>query len=254
MAVQLFAKTAGRPLISAHRGFSAKAPENTLAALEAALEAGADVAEVDLRMTRDGHLVLMHDRSVDRTTGGRGRVSDLTLDEVRRLDAGAWFAPEFAGVAVPTLEEALRWSKGRLGFLLELKNYPERQTAFLSQVIRTIEQCAAEDFVLVAGFDHVTLAEVKARRPTWPLEMIYHCRLADPAHAARACGAALASLEPEFCLPSDVEALHGAGVAVLTTVLSLEHGRELSKMGVDFFESDDVELAVGAARAAGGGG
>ncbi len=249
MAVPLFAKAAGRPLISAHRGFSAAAPENTIRALEAALAAGADVAEVDLRMTRDGQLVLMHDRSVDRTTDGRGRVSELSLDEIRGLDAGAWFKPEFAGARVPTLEEALRWSAGRLGFLLELKEYPERQPAFVDQLIATIEGCAAEGFVLVAGFDHVTLAEVKRRRPSWPIEMIYHCRLADPAHAARACGAALASLEPEFCLPWDVEVLHAAGIAVLTTVLSVEHGRELSRMGVDFFESDDVRLAVEAARA-----
>ena len=117
-------------------------------------------------------------------------------------------------------------------------------------MVATVEACAAQGFVLIAGFDHVTLTEVKRLRPSWPLEMIYHCRLADPAHAARACGAALASLEPEFCLPSDVEALHGAGVAVLTTVLSIEHGRELFQMGVDFFESDDVGLAVEAARAA----
>jgi glycerophosphoryl diester phosphodiesterase len=253
MTLELFAQAAGRPLVSAHRGASAAAPENTLLALEAALAAGADVAEVDLRMTRDGHLVLMHDRSVDRTTDGRGRVSELTLAEIRRLDAGAWFKPEFAGVRVPTLEEALRWSAGRLGFLLELKIYPERQPAFLDQVIAEIEACAAEEFVLVAGFDHVMLAEVKARRPSWPLEMIYHCRLVDPAHAARACGAALASLEPQFCLPSDVAALHGAGVAVLTTVLSLDHGCELHRMGVDFFEADDVDLAVAAARAAAAG-
>jgi glycerophosphoryl diester phosphodiesterase len=252
MSVPLFAQAAGRPLISAHRGFSAKAPENTIAALEAALAAGADVAEVDLRMTRDGHLVLMHDRLVDRTSDGQGPVSELALDEIQRLDAGSWFRPEFAGTCVPTLEEALRWSAGRLGFLLELKNYPERQSAFVDQVVATIEACAAQGFVLIAGFDHVTLAEVKHLRPSWPLEMIYHCRLADPAHAARACGAALASLEPEFCLPSDVEALHAAGVAVLTTVLSVEHGRGLFRMGVDFFESDDVRLAVEAARAATG--
>jgi glycerophosphoryl diester phosphodiesterase len=250
MAVLLFAKAAGRPLVSAHRGSSAVAPENTIAALEAALTAGADVAEVDLRMTRDGHLVLIHDRRVERTTDGQGRVSELSLDEIRRLDAGAWFGPEFAGEAVPTLEDALRWSAGRLGFLLELKDYPERQPSFVDQVIATIEACAAQESVLVASFDHVTLVEVKRRRPSWPVEMIYHCRLADPTHAARACGAALASLEPEFCLPSDVEALHGAGVAVLSTVLSLEHGRELHSMGVDYFEADDARLAVEAARAA----
>ena len=102
------------PFISAHRGHSAKAPENTLPALEAALMSGAHVAEIDVKLTKDGHLVLMHDDEVDRTTDGEGPVWELTLDEIGKLDAGRWFDRKYARTKVPTLDEVLAWSKGRV--------------------------------------------------------------------------------------------------------------------------------------------
>lgn len=246
MPVELLAARAGRPLISAHRGFCAVAPENTLAALEAARRVGATVAEIDAQLTRDGHVVLMHDRRVDRTTNGSGLVKDHTLAELRFLDAGAWFDPRFAGERVPTLAEVLDWSQGRLGLLIELKNYPYREMPLVDRAIEIIEARHAEEFVVLAGFDHVMLADVHRRRPSWPLEMIVHCRLADPAHAARACGAVLASLEPQFCLESDIAALHAAGVAVLTTLLSPAHAPELLGWGLDVFESDDAGMVASA--------
>ena len=89
------------PFISAHRGYSAAAPENTIAALEAARLAGATVAEIDVRLCRDGELVLMHDATIDRTTDGSGPVGALSLAELRRLDAGSWFDRKFAGTPVP---------------------------------------------------------------------------------------------------------------------------------------------------------
>jgi glycerophosphoryl diester phosphodiesterase len=91
----------------AHRGYSAVAPENTLPALAAAVLAGATMIEFDVRTTADGVPVVIHDRTVDRTTGGAGNVWDLTVAQVRRLDAGSWFSPAFAGVAVPLLSEVL---------------------------------------------------------------------------------------------------------------------------------------------------
>lgn len=96
-----------------HRGTVHLAPENTLAAFRKAIELGLDLIEIDVRETRDGHLVIMHDATVDRTTNGKGRVADLTLEEIKRLDAGSWFSPKFAGERVPTLEEALDLMKGR---------------------------------------------------------------------------------------------------------------------------------------------
>lgn len=91
----------------AHRGYSSVAPENTLPALAAAVRAGATFVEFDVRTTADGVPVVIHDRTVDRTTGGTGNVWDLPLAEVRSLDAGSWFSPAYAGVRVPLLTEAL---------------------------------------------------------------------------------------------------------------------------------------------------
>jgi hypothetical protein len=92
------------------------------------------------------------------------------------------------------------------------------------------------------------LTEIHRRHRSWPLEMILPCRLTDPVHAARAAGATLLSLEPEFIVASDLDAIHDAGLSVLTTVLSTDHARDLFAMGVDFFESDDVELACNTLR------
>lgn len=96
--------------IASHRGGGATAPENTLPAIDAALTQGFEYVEVDVALTADRHAVLMHDATVDRTTDGSGRISDLTLADVRTLDAGSWFSAEFAGTRVPTLAEfAISW-------------------------------------------------------------------------------------------------------------------------------------------------
>ena len=93
--------------IASHRGGGATAPENTLPAITAALAGGFDYVEVDVALTADRQPVLMHDATVDRTTDGHGRLAALTLAEVRALDAGSWFDPDFAGTQVPTLAEFL---------------------------------------------------------------------------------------------------------------------------------------------------
>jgi glycerophosphoryl diester phosphodiesterase len=180
-------------------------------------------------------------------------ISALTLAEIRTLDAGRWFERKFAGTRVPVLDEVLAWSRGRLGILVELKNCPERDPKFIDEVIAAIERQSATDFAIPASFDHPTLAEIHRRRPSWTLEMIVPCRLVDTVHAARAAGSRLVSLEPEYTVKSDVQEMHAAQLSVLTPLQSIEHGRELYDMGVDFFESDDVQLARAALRALGRG-
>lgn len=105
----------------AHRGASAYAPENTRASFHLGLRLGADGLETDLRFTRDGEVVLLHDERVDRTTDGHGPVAELSLAEVRALDAGSWFSPEFAGERILTLAEFLDEFGGRTHLALELK-------------------------------------------------------------------------------------------------------------------------------------
>jgi glycerophosphoryl diester phosphodiesterase len=161
----------------AHRGYSAVAPENTLPALASAVLAGATFVEFDVRTTADGVPVVIHDRTVDRTTGGTGYVWDLTLDEIRALDAGSWFSPAYAGLRVPLLSEALDLlAPADAGtpptvaapadppqLLLEIKRPADRE-----QVKRILAQVAERDLLdrtVVQSFDPDVLALVRDTLP-----------------------------------------------------------------------------------------
>ena len=139
-------------VVIAHRGEHLRHTENTLPAFQAAIEAGADFFECDVRTTSDGHLVLMHDRSADRTTNGKGRISDLTFDQVRSLRAGE--------SAVPTFEEALRLAKGRIGVYVDYKE------AAPDAIAAAIDSADMGEHVVIYG-DPDRLKEIHRSRPEW---------------------------------------------------------------------------------------
>ena len=112
-----------RPILFAHRGDLAHAPENTLPAFEQALQKGADGVELDAKLTADGHVIVIHDSSVDRTTDGKGRVASFTLEAIRKLDAGKWFDQKFADIKVPLLEEVFETVGKDKMINIELTNY-----------------------------------------------------------------------------------------------------------------------------------
>jgi glycerophosphoryl diester phosphodiesterase len=136
--------------IIAHRGFSAVAPENTLSAMERALEAGADAVEFDLHVARCGTPVLFHDDTLDRTTRGTGLLQEHTFDELRQMDAGGWFAPAFSGEPVPSLEQALACLKGRVGRVYaEVKAW--REMGDIDRIVRIVQDAdLAYDTVFIA--------------------------------------------------------------------------------------------------------
>jgi glycerophosphoryl diester phosphodiesterase len=145
--------TRRRPLVIAHRGESTHAPEQTLAAYRRAVELGAEMIEADVRRTRDRRLVMLHDADVARTTDGSGPVAALTLEEVRRLDAGGWFAPEFAGERVPTLDELFELADDAgIALCLEVK---EHELAL--EVARLIAARGRLSIDVLASFDHEAL-------------------------------------------------------------------------------------------------
>lgn len=134
---------AGATEACAHRGDVSNAPENTIPALRSAVSNGAGMIEFDVQLSKDGHLVLMHDATVNRTTDGEGKVSDLLFAELRALDAGSWFAPSFAGTQIPTLVEALYAIDESVLCNVHLKNSPGVAEA-AANVIRElgrIDQC-----------------------------------------------------------------------------------------------------------------
>jgi glycerophosphoryl diester phosphodiesterase len=147
MLLPLFLAAAQLVVIS-HRGEHLAHPENTLPAFQAAIDAGADYFELDVRTTADKRLVLMHDGTVDRTTNGKGKVRDLTFDQIRALDAGAKAGPEFAGTKVPTFEEALTLAHGKIGVYVDCKELAP------ADLVAALEKADMLDKVVIYGGAH----------------------------------------------------------------------------------------------------
>lgn len=137
--------TPGKIVVISHRGEHLHHPENTLAAFRAAADAGADYIELDVRTTSDGKLILMHDRTLDRTTNGTGDVKDHTFDEIRSLDAGRKLSPTFAGTKVPTFDEALDFARNRINVYVDTKD------ADPQQLTDTIVRHSMQDHVVIYG-------------------------------------------------------------------------------------------------------
>ena len=127
------------PTVIAHRGFSGIAPENTLPALQLAIDSGADMVEFDVRTTKDDQLVVIHDATVERTTNGTGYVSQYTLPELQTLDAGTWFSQAFSGTQVPSLKEVLRLCNGSVYMNIEIKT-DEQSTEALDRLVNTVSE------------------------------------------------------------------------------------------------------------------
>lgn len=158
------------PRIIGHRGACAYAPENTLASIRKAAAQGARWVEFDVRLTREGDLVLMHDDNVKRTTNGRGRVLDLTLVELGALDAGAWFGGDFAGERVPTLVETIALlAELGLGANIEIKTGKSEARATaeaLARILAAHWRAAAPP--LISSFEVPALEAMQAIAPHWP--------------------------------------------------------------------------------------
>ncbi|CAN5758235.1 glycerophosphodiester phosphodiesterase [soil metagenome] len=174
-------------LVIGHRGASGYAPEHTFASWDLALELGADFLEQDLQMTKDGVLVVLHDDTLDRTTGGvcTGRVIDHTLAELRDCDVGSWFGPAFSTQRIATLDEVLDRYADRSSFYIETKNpdeAPGMEEALLELLDRhDLRTAAASEWrVLIQSFSERSLRKVHALDPTLPLIQLRHARSSTP--------------------------------------------------------------------------
>jgi len=219
----------GEFFIWAHRGASSTAPENTLAAFRAAEAAGAAGLELDVHLSADGVPVVIHDETVDRTTDGHGPVAALTLGQLRQLDAGSWFAPEFAGETLPTLEEVLAWAEGRLRLNVEIKAEPAGLAVLA--LLRRYPQAR----ILVSSFDHALLERLRAHCPELPLgfliESLFWRRAV--ARAVR-CGAASVHPRRDRLSRPLLAACRRQGLSVFAwTIDSPREAASLRRLGVD---------------------
>ncbi|HZP42711.1 MAG TPA: glycerophosphodiester phosphodiesterase family protein [Candidatus Binatia bacterium] len=169
-----------RPLVIGHRGASGTRPENTLESFRRAEELGADMVELDVQRTRDGAVVVMHDFTLERTTNGTGPLRERTLAEVRRLDAGAWFAPAFAGARVPTLAEVL----GAIALPVNVELKPVGADGLEAAALAVVESARAVGRVVFSSFDLGVLERLRARAPGAEIAVLWE---AGPAASAVAC-------------------------------------------------------------------
>ncbi len=153
------------PLIIAHRGDSANAPENTLVAFRLAYENGADGIELDVMLSADRQLVVIHDDTLDRTSNGHGEVGEIPLTALRELDAGAWFSPKFKGEPIPLLDEVFTELGGKFLINVELKNYKTPKDQLPELVVALVEKHALSDSVLLSSFNARNLLRAKSLAP-----------------------------------------------------------------------------------------
>lgn len=169
-----------KTLVLAHRGASKIAPENTEAAFQKAMQMGADGVELDVQLTKDKKLVVIHDERVDRTTNGIGYVKDLTLKEIKKLDAGSYFSPKFAGEKILTLEEALELTRNSKLINIEIKNIIIKYKNIEREVVSIIKKMNLESKVICSSFNHYSIAMIKQLSPEIKTGLLYVSTLYQP--------------------------------------------------------------------------
>ena len=225
-------------LLIAHRGASGYAPENTLAAFRKAVAMGLSFIETDLQLSRDARFVAIHDDTVNRTTNGQGSVHDLTLAELRRLDAGSWFGSSFVGERIPTLEEILEFAKRHdIVFYLELK--PGGSWGGEHALIGALRESGEFARVVVISFDSALVAAVRRVEPTLMTGLLSDGQIEKPIEKALEIGARQLVIRGDLVTPAMiVEAKRNDLQVICWTVNHPAHMRLLASAGVAGIMSD----------------
>lgn len=226
--------------VGAHRGASAYAPENTMAAFRLAVDCGADLIELDVQLTKDGEVVVFHDLTVNKTTNGQGPLNAHTLAELRALDAGSWFSEEFAGERVPTLAELLAWAKGRIWLSIEMKQADDNEDLALAH--RTAELVAAHGMneqVQLMSFRHRLVKAVRDVNVAVSTAPISAERVEDPIALLQELGAQIFNTPLQHLSEERVALLHAHGFRVYGSMSDdpAVFGR-LRAMGVDAMDTN----------------
>ncbi len=239
--------------VVAHRGFSAVAPENTLAAIKAAIKAGATGCEFDVYACGSGEIVLMHDKTVKRTTSGDGKVTELSLQQLRKLDAGTWKDKRYAGEKVPLLSEALKLLKDSgCQPVIEIK-----MEGISRQVIEDVRKAGMLRKAAIIAFSANVVREIRSLEPG--IECAWLCSKTPAGTAAEkatwlkkqatACKAKLLDLNHKMLSAELIEELKKRGFGVWTwTVNDKQRMQQLQQWGVDSITTDKPDLLTAGAK------
>ena len=224
-------------IVTSHRGAGSLEPENTLRAMQRAIALGVDQIETDAQLTRDGYLVLMHDPTVDRTTNGTGKVADLTFAEIRQLNAGH-------GERIPTLQEALALTRGKVVLQIELKG-----PGTPLPVVQAVEAADAVDQVILTSFKHQWLVEAQAQNPKLHTGALWGRLPTDTVQQTQQLGLHALHIWHEFIDQQLVKDAHERGLLVRAWNTDKEDDmRRLIGLGVDAIGSDRPDLLLDVCR------
>ncbi len=223
----------------AHRGASGRghSPENTLSAFREAIKIGVDCVECDVHSTKDGHIVVIHDSTLNRTTDKKGVVADMILEEIKKADAGSWFNKAFSGERIPTLTELLELTKGKVITVIEIK--PDNIT---DKVIHEVEAAQAEGEVLLQSFHPEVVKAAMDINPKIPrallvggkLPIIRLASIQELVYQAAQVGASTLNLSYSVITPTLVKEVHRRGINVWAWTVDEESKmKELVDMGVN---------------------
>jgi glycerophosphoryl diester phosphodiesterase len=235
------------PIVFAHRGASAYAPENTLAAFELAARQGAPAIEFDVKLTSDRQVIIIHDPTLERTTNGSGAIGKHSLAELRELDAGSWKSPEFRGEKIPLLTDVLEAVGKKVLINIELTNYATPFDGLTREVAGLVKKHALQERVIFSSFYFTNLLAARRLLPTVPCAQLI---LEGREGWLQRATARFMDLEAEHPYTSDVNAelverLHARGRRVhVWTVNDPADMRRLRACGVDGIFSDDPLIAL----------
>lgn len=161
-----------RPLVIGHRGASALAPENTMAAFDLAIKHRADAIEFDVKLSSDNKVVVIHDASVDRTTNGHGKISNLSISELQELDAGAKFSDQFIGEKIPTLSNVFESFRKQILMNVELTNYSTPFDGLIDEVAKLVKYYELENYIIFSSFLPGNLKKAQKLLPEVPCGLL----------------------------------------------------------------------------------
>ena len=235
-----------KPIIYAHRGASAYAPENTEAAFRKALEMQAGGIETDVQLSKDGRVVVCHDENVDRVSNGSGYIKDLTLQELKALDFGSWFSDEFRGECILTLGELLVMLQEWDGILnIELKQGPMQYEGLEAKVVDILHDYNRIDKTIISSFNHYSLRTIKDLQPSLKIGLLYVGGLVEPWKYAKYVGAE--AIHPVFysLVPAVVHECKKNGIIVNAwTADKPEHIKALALGGVNGIITNVPDVAI----------
>jgi glycerophosphoryl diester phosphodiesterase len=240
------------PFVIAHRGISAKAPENTLASFALATSApGIDMVELDVRLTKDEEVIVLHDRTLQRTSTGNGIAYKYSLKDLKAYDAGSWFDPSFRNERIPTLSEVLQLVGPTRWVDIEIKSDPfqaGRRGLVEEKVLAVVEHCNMKNRVFYSSFDHHLVANLKRMMPaavTGVLFNLFRDFGRSPSKLARRANASIFICAKNELQRSMIDDARRHGIAVYVyTLNSIKDAQKMIQLGVDGIISDNADDIV----------